>query len=48
MIRKKKSHIGTVPLVFAVHGYGDLPDRMKKWEQVAEEYGFVLVRPEGK
>ncbi len=40
--------IGIVPLVFAVHCFGCTSGGMVKWEEIAEEYGFALVRPEGK
>lgn len=40
--------IGSLPLVFAVHCLGCTADSMIKWDQIAEEFNFILVRPEGK
>ena len=41
------NNIGIVPLVFALHGYGGSSSNMITWEKVADDFGFVLVRPEG-
>jgi poly(3-hydroxybutyrate) depolymerase len=37
----------TLPLVFAVHCLGCTPDVMMHWTEVADEFSFVLVIPEG-
>lgn len=47
-MKKNNQNVGTVPLVFALHGYGGSSMSMIPWEKVAEEFGFILVRPQGK
>lgn len=37
----------TVPLVFSLHCYGCTYETMEHWTNVAEEYKFILVLPEG-
>uniref|UniRef100_A0A7S3Q6F5 Feruloyl esterase n=1 Tax=Chaetoceros debilis TaxID=122233 RepID=A0A7S3Q6F5_9STRA len=44
---KTNQDLGTLPLVFAVHCFGCDAERMIKFEDVAENFKFVLVRPEG-
>ena len=39
--------IGTLPLVFAAHCFGCEASAMVKFEEIAQEFNFVLVRPEG-
>jgi len=39
--------IGTIPLVFAVHCFSCNAQAMAKFEAIAKEFNFVLVRPEG-
>ena len=41
------STIGSIPLVFGVHCFGCNADSMKTFEQMAQIYNFILVRPEG-
>ena len=44
-----KSELGdeSLPLVFALHGFGGSIKTMMHWETVAEEFSFVLVIPQG-
>lgn len=44
---KTEPEIGTLPLVFAVHCFGCNAEAMINFENVAENFNFVLVRPEG-
>ncbi len=44
---KPEAKIGTLPLVFAVHCFGCNANAMVKFETVAKDFNFVLVRPEG-
>ncbi len=46
-VKSQQKNVGIVPLVFAVHGYGGSPSNMLAWEEVAEDFAFVLIRPEG-
>jgi len=39
--------IGALPILFAVHCFGCDASAMIKWEKVAENFNFILVRPEG-
>lgn len=39
--------MGTLPLVFAVHCLGCTADVMDRFEEVAESFQFILVRPVG-
>jgi len=38
---------GSIPLVFAVHCYGCDASAMVKFEEIAKEFNFILVRPTG-
>ena len=39
--------VGYLPLVYALHGYTGDASSMKKWENIAQKFNFILVRPEG-
>jgi len=45
--RETEAAADIVPIVFAIHCYGCNGDYMNEWNDVAEEYNFVLVIPEG-
>lgn len=39
--------IGFLPVIYALHCYGGDASAMKKWESIAQQFNFILVRPEG-
>ncbi len=46
--RSQQQDIGTIPIVIAAHGFGGSPDSMIIFEEIAETFNFVIIRPEGK
>lgn len=44
----QQQNIGTIPIVIAAHGFGGDPNSMIVFEEIAETFNFVLIRPEGK